>query len=243
MKKICIAITALAALIAAPAFAADMAVKAPPPPPAAPVWSWAGLYIGADIGWSQINDSQALSSPAFALTVPNRASGVLGGGHAGYNFQTGPFVYGLEADIDGSSIKGTYQIGAPFLLGTFGTDQLQWQGSVRGRLGVAADRALFYGTGGWAFGHFTDGYNSAVNNPVFVQSVSSDRNGWTVGAGIEYALTNNFIGRVEYRYTDWGTHTNNLNVFLAPPGLSLDRVTENQVTVGISYKFGGPTAK
>ena len=63
-----------------------------------------------------------------------------------------------------------------------------------------------------------------------------------VGAGIEYAFTSNIIGPVEYRYTHWGTYTNNLNIFLAPPETSLDRVTENQVTVGISYKLGGPTA-
>jgi len=71
-----------------------------------------------------------------------------------------------------------------------------------------------------------------------VQTVSSIRNGWTAGAGIEYAFANHFSARVEYRYIGWNSYTNNLNVFLAPPGTSVDKVTENEVRFGFSYKFG-----
>lgn len=233
MKRLFFAGVTAAVFCAAPALAADMAVKAPPAPPA-PAWSWTGFYVGADIGGAWINDNQFLSSPTFALAVPDKSSGVIGGGHAGYNWQTGQFVLGVEADFDGSSVKNTYVIGPPFV-NTTGTTQLNWQGSIRGRLGVAFDRALLYATGGWAYGRFTDGYSTA--GTAFVQSVSSNRSGGTVGAGIEYAFTNKVSGRVEYRYTGWRTSTNNLNVFLAPPGTSVDNAKENQVAVGVSYKL------
>jgi outer membrane immunogenic protein len=233
--------TTLAALIGGSAFAADLppapAYKAPVYKAPAPLWSWSGFYVGGHVGWADIDDSQALSSSTFALTVPNRSSGLIGGGHAGYNWQINQWVLGVETDFDGTSINSTYTIGPPFVA-TTGTERLDWQGSLRGRAGVAFDKALFYATGGWAYGHFTDGYDTSGTN--FIQSVSSIRNGWTAGVGAEYAMMHNLTARVEYRYTDWGTHTNNLNVFLAPPGISNDRVTENQVTFGVSYKFGGP---
>ena len=222
------------------ASAADMAPRPytkAPPPVVAQVYNWTGFYIGAQVGWAEIRDNQFLSSPTFALPVASRADGVVGGGHAGYNWQASQFVFGVEGDIEGSSLRNTYVIGAPFFA-TTGTNNLNWQGSLRLRAGIAVDRVLFYGTAGWAFGSFNDGYNTA--GTPFVQSVSSTRNGWTAGGGIEYALGSNWTTRVEYRYTDWGSYTNTLNVFLAPPGTSVDRVTEQAVRVGVSYKFGGP---
>jgi outer membrane immunogenic protein len=226
----------------ASAFAADLPTKAPvyTKAPAIAVYNWTGFYIGVQGGWSQIRDSQVLSSPVFVLPVASRASGGVGGAHAGYNYQVNQFVVGVEGDIEGSSVRNTYLIGPPFVVGTFGTNNLNWEGSVRARAGIAVDRVLFYGTAGWAFGGFNDGYNAAVLAPAFVQNVSSTRNGWTAGAGVEYALPSNWTVRAEYRYTDWGTYTNNLNVFLAPPGTSVDKVTQQTVRVGVSYKFGGP---
>ena len=125
-------------------------------------------------------------------------------------------------------------------MNTFGNVKLDWQGSIRGRLGFAAfDRGLIYATGGVAFGSFKNHYNSGL---PFIESVSNTRVGWTLGAGFEYAVTNNLIARAEYRYTDYGRHTNNLNVWLSPPGTSRINVTQNQVTVGLSYLFGGSSA-
>lgn len=215
------------------AMAADLPVKAPA---IAPIqsYNWTGFYIGAQVGWSHIRDTQDLSSPTFALSVSDTANGIVGGVHAGYNLQMNQFVYGLEADFEGNSTDHSFAIGFPFVA-TTGTERLQWQGSLRGRLGLAWDRVFLYGTGGWAFGGFEDSYNTT--GTVFAESVSSTRSGWTAGGGIEYAWLNNFTMRAEYRFTDWGSHTNALNVFLSPPGISVDHVRQSVVRVGVSYKF------
>jgi outer membrane immunogenic protein len=197
--------------------------------------NWSGLYAGVQGGWSQIDDKQALSSPIFALSVDHSANGGVFGGHVGYNIQSGKIVYGAEVDFEGNSIDKSFVIGSPFV-DTTGAMKLDWQASVRGRLGYAMDRALVYATGGVAFGHFVDKYDTA--GPLFHQSVGSDRTGWTVGGGVEYAITPKWSASVEYRYTDWGTNTNNLNVFLSPPGISKDEVTENTVRLGVSYHVG-----
>jgi outer membrane immunogenic protein len=238
MKKFVVAAAAVAAFgFVGAASAADMAVKAPiyKAPPVA-LYNWTGFYVGVQVGWSHIRDTQDLSSPSFALSVSDTASGVVGGVHAGYNFQVNQFVYGIEGDFEGNSTDHTFLVGFPFSADTSATQKLRWQGSLRGRLGVAFDRVLFYGTGGWAFGGFEDSY--VTPSTIFAESVSSTRNGWTAGGGVEYAFWSNLTARAEFRYTDWGSHTNALNVFLSPPGTSVDHVRQSVVRVGLSYKFG-----
>ena len=237
MKKFATLAAAIAAMgLAGAASAADMPVKAPiVKAPVVLPYNWTGWYVGVQAGWSHVNDSQDMSSPTFAWSVSDAADGFVGGIHAGYNFQANQFVYGVEADFEGNTTDHTFLVGGPFTATTTATEKLQWQGSLRARLGVAFDRVLVYGTGGWAFGQFQDSYNTP--GTIFTESVTSTRNGWTAGAGIEYAWTGNFTARAEYRYTDWGSHTNNLNVFLAPPGTSIDHVTQSAVRVGLTYKF------
>jgi outer membrane immunogenic protein len=245
MKKIALAAAAASMMLAGAASAADMAVKARPAPIPAPVFSWTGCYIGAQVGWAELRDRQDLSSPTFALPVDSTASGVKGGGHAGCNYQVSRFVFGLEGDIEDSDINNRYVIGFPFT-NTTGTVKTDWQGSIRGRVGLAFDRVLLYATGGWAWARVTDTYCTlvggvcAIGGPGFFDSISSTRNGGTVGVGLEYAFFNNFSARVEYRYTRFQDNTNTLPNFLAPPGRSVDYLEENAVRVGLSYRFGGP---
>jgi outer membrane immunogenic protein len=220
------------------ASAADLPSKAPayalPPPP--PPFSWTGFYVGAQAGWSRIHDSQDMSSPSFALSESNSADGAVGGVNAGYNFQMNQFVFGVEGDFEGNSTHHSFFVGPPFSPTTTATEQLRWQGSLRARLGVAFDRVLFYGTGGWAFGNFRDTY---FTPPGFgPETVTGTRDGWTAGGGVEYALNNYVTARVEFRYTDWGSHTNTLVTWLVPPGQSIDHVTQNVVRVGVDFKFG-----
>lgn len=207
-----------AGLLSSTAMAADLPSRRVAPAPVvvapAPIFTWSGLYIGAQLGYA--SDKISFNNVWWGAGWGNPSltrDGIVGGAHIGYLFQFGsPFVLGVEADLEGSSIRGS-----------------GIRGSVRGRAGVAFDRALIYATGGLAWGNFR------YTTVVWPWSVdySKTHTGWTVGGGVEYALTNNWSARVEYRYTDWGKVNN---------GWIDARRTEHAVRAGVSYRFnwGGP---
>ena len=168
------------ALLSTAAFAADLpSRRAPPvfaPPPPIPVFTWTGVYVGGQVGYNFGRDNAFASS---TITGGGLASGgasnrgVIGGAHVGYNFSTQSLpvfgslfgstlgtggVVGIEGDVDGSSARANYALGG---LATSSRDNVQ--GSVRGRLGVAVDRALFYATGGVAFGGLQNTYVNTLN--------------------------------------------------------------------------------
>src|SRR5581483_1871136 len=133
-------LVALAAAFSALAFgttanAADLPARMPvkAAPMVAPAFSWTGFYLGAQIGWSHIRDTQDLSSPSFAWSVSDTADGFLGGVHGGYNLQISQFVLGVEADFEGNTTNHTFLVGGPFSVDTAATEKLRWQGSLRGR--------------------------------------------------------------------------------------------------------------
>ena len=247
--KMAIALLATTA-ISATALAADLpSRRAPPvfvPPPAIPVFTWTGFYVGAQAGYEFGRSTAFASTPALGGVAANGANpnGFIGGGHVGYNFSTqsipvlgtlGPFggaggVIGIEGDVDGSDYHRTYLLG-----GISNGVREDIQGSVRGRLGIAVDRALFYATGGVAFGSLHNSYLNTFNG--FTDSYNNTRVGYTVGGGIEYAITNNFSLRAEYRYTDYGSFSNNLAVSTAGAVNVRHRETDNRVQGGFSYKF------
>ena len=170
-----------------------------------PAFSWTGPYIGGILGYGWGNAKVPGPDPD-----PN---GIVGGVYGGYNFQASPnFVLGVEGDIAASGMNdknGGVRIKNP------------WNGTIRGRAGVAFDRFLVYGTGGFAFGE--------VEAKTGGKTVSDTRTGWTLGAGLEAAVTNNVVTRVEYRYTDLGSHN------FSNAG-KVD-FTSNQVLVGVGLKF------
>ena len=183
------------------------------------------------------------------------ANGVIGGAHVGYNFQINQWVLGLEGDVDGSSLSTDCRHRAlQQLLSGFRPDQRPLQPRRSGfdpaaGLVTPSTASSFMPTGGIAFGGFntsvSTGYSNALFYPAFfgTDSFSNTRVGWTVGGGLEYAITNNWSVRAEYRYTDFGS----TNEVLAHsyPGFNGDivgavlhaRLTENRVQVGFSYKF------
>jgi outer membrane immunogenic protein len=198
----------------------------PPPPPA---FTWTGVYIGGQVGYQWGNTSPTAFGPGGAVAgLPGTGeSGIVGGAHVGYNLQVSQFVFGLEGDVDGSSYNGGNGTG----LVAYSTRE-PIEASIRGRIGYAWDRVLFYGTGGAAFGDFHDLYTG----PGGTDSIWTTRVGWTAGGGVEYAITNNWSVRAEYRYSDFGRITEPLAVSL--PGTSVSRrETDNRVQVGFSYKF------
>ncbi len=255
--------TATIAALATSAFAADLPSRRSPPayaPPPIPAFTWTGLYGGLDAGYAFGNDNVFATVPGTAATANysvGRPDGVVGGGHIGYNFSTqsvpfigqfaGAFsgvpviggfggtggVIGIEGDVRGLSYRSSSLIaGIP---GTLETHRNDLQGSIRGRLGIAVDRALFFATGGAAFATFRNGYNDGVGD---VATLTNTRVGYTVGGGIEYAFTNTLSLRAEYRFEDFGRYTQTFAAAAgAVPVNFTHRDTENQVTAGFSYKF------
>lgn len=211
---------------AAPAIAAD--INAPPPPPAyapPPLFTWTGLYLGGQIGYAWGTDTVTVIPFGFATDfTPN---GVVGGGHIGYNLQLNQFVAGIEGDIEGTGISRTFSPG-----GVVYDTSVSAQGSIRARLGVAFDRVLLYATGGGEFA----GFDTTVT-AIGSDQTSQTRAGWTVGGGIEYAVTPNWSIRAEYRYADFGDFTQPTPFTFGLASAVNHHETENAVRAGFSYKF------
>ncbi|MEH2533990.1 outer membrane immunogenic protein [Bradyrhizobium sp. AZCC 1588] len=237
MKKIALAAAALA-IGTVSASAADLAARpyTKAPAPIAAVYNWTGFYIGAQAGyaWGDNSTREFITATGVptAFNQGFNTDGFVGGGHIGYNWQVGQFVFGLEGDLEGADINGGYR-----LANLNGTDfRLDAQASIRGRLGVAFNNSLLYVTGGAAWADMEHTYVFA--NTLF-ETHSTTRTGWTVGAGWEYGFTPNWSARLEYRYTDFGTFRN-ASVF-SFPGFSYEHdPVFHTVRGGISYRFGGP---
>ena len=219
MKKIILA--GALALIAAPALAADLprrsAAVAPAPAYAAPIFTWSGFYVGAQVGYGWGKDKATYGATAVS-TSPD---GILGGVHAGYNWQSGAFVYGVEADLEYANQKDKAVVGVNSYNSKIGTS-----GSLRLRAGYAFDRTLLYVTGGLAGADISHAnLTGAVKN-------SGAEYGWTLGAGLEHALTQNWSARAEYRYSDFGKSK-------WAAGVNKADTTDHTVRIGLSYRFGG----
>jgi outer membrane immunogenic protein len=248
IRKILMSTVAIVA-ISGTAFAADLPSRRAPPvyiPPPIPVFSWTGFYIGGQVGYA-FGKTTVTEDPFGPTFQVGRANGIIGGGHVGYNFSTqslpvfgsalGGFtgaggVIGIEGDVDGSDYRSSIALGA---LGE--TFRSQIGGSIRGRLGIAVDRALFYATGGAAFAEFQDTFTG----PTGYDSLSHTRVGYTVGGGVEYAITTQWSLRAEYRYSDYGTY-NSLASTAFPTGAvnNREKITMQRAQVGFSYKFDTP---
>jgi outer membrane immunogenic protein len=228
IRKFLLAATALV-VVTGSALAADLpSRKAPPvfaPPP--PIFTWTGVYIGGQVGYAWGQSSNRVIGTGFAQG--DSPEGVIGGAHVGYNYQIQQFVFGLEGDVDGSSYsKSVFDVGTGT---TFGT-RIPIEGSARGRIGYAWDRTLLYATGGAAFADLHHTYAGAFNPAAPFLSTSTGKVGWTVGGGVEYAVTNNWSVRAEYRYSDFGRTTDAVG-----SGVVSHKDTEHAVRVGFSYKF------
>jgi outer membrane immunogenic protein len=245
-SKLTVAGTAAVAVVAASlsAQAADLGVKRPvytPAPPPVPVFTWTGFYFGGNIGgkWAT-NSSEDVTIGPVAGPVPGfpngipastvsfsggNASSFMGGGQVGYNWQTGPWVWGLEGDIDAQNLKrdqvvdGLVVSGTNFVPGDFFTLKSKWEASFRGRIGYAWDRFMLYATGGVAWTHVKaeanfgaapcqlDGAPTIICPAAFAEE-SKTFTGGTVGGGFEWAPWQNWAGvtiGVEGRYTWYGT--------------------------------------
>jgi outer membrane immunogenic protein len=239
MKKSVFAAVSLGVLaLMSPALGADLPLYGKAPPLAAPVYDWSGFYVGGfgGGGYGNHNLNNALGPAGAApFTVNYSSKGGLAGGEAGYNWQSGSIVFGVEGDVFWSDIKGD----DAFALGANDASSLRWGGTVRARGGITVDRLMLFFTGGWAYGEI----RHTNTDPVLgVDQFSNQRSGLTAGGGIAYAVTNNLIGKIEYRYYDFGRYSRaGLPDFTANGQLpyTVDN-TYSVVTLGLDYKFGGP---
>lgn len=214
-KFLASALAAATLLAAAPAFAADLPQPYPtkaPPVAVAPAFSWTGFYLGANTGYSWGSGKGGISDLD--------PQGWLGGGQVGFNYQFGNnVVLGAEADLQGSNITDSAIDGVwdP-------RSKMDYFGTVRGRIGYAFDNVMPYFTGGLAWGH-----NEITNRDL---GISSDNThvGWTVGGGLEYALSNNWTVKAEYLYMDLGDE------YYSSIGEDAGLKTST-ARIGVNYKF------
>ena len=183
--------------------AADLSRRGYSRPYVAAAYSWIGPYLGGNIGyqWGEVSNN------------PPEPSGIAGGMQAGYNWQTGQFVFGGEADIQ---LSGADDVFAPWKFSN------PWFGTLRGRAGIAFDNVLFYATGGLAYG--------GLRGELAGLSESRAHLGWTIGAGMEMGLTPNWTAKIEYLYLDL------MDRGYSVTGLD-NGLQSNLVRLGVNYRF------
>lgn len=287
MQKLVVLLATLA--ISGSAYAADMAVKVPHSPVA--VVSWTGFYVGAEVGGalSRNADTWTANDPITAAVVNGtngtageqplaspynvHRDGAVGGVEFGYNWQLNPhWILGFETDFNGSGIHGSG--GSSSLLGSAlgvtvfnnisSTQDADWYGTVRGRLGwLATPNLLIFGTGGLAYGRTEQSANfvfaSNINAPIpggasgfttncatntvcYSGSSSATRVGWAAGAGVEWLFSQHWSAKIEYQFVDLGSET---LLVTAPafPGTQVSSFNAifrdhfNVARLGLNYKF------
>jgi outer membrane immunogenic protein len=258
-----VALVAAAAAFALPARAADLPAPGYYPPPAAyrpAIYDWGGIYLGGHVGAGMLSDTvtetttTTIGVPMFLPAGSNtdlHPWGVVGGAQAGMNFQWAPWVLGAEATVSASGISGSQWIPATSaaLAGNNerSTDNPQWLVTAAARAGYAFNTLLFYVKGGGAWTHVQ--YTQDVLGPsgvVATNSLVTNRTGFVIGGGIEYAMTENLSAKFEYDFYDFGTA--NYNFTLVGPitgGAAIETLAlpvsiqsnVHVLTVGLNYRF------
>lgn len=267
----------IASFGATSALAADLPARTYTKAPAYvdPVYDWSGFYIGANIGysWGRSSDTSSLSNGVgtvlFTSAGSSNLNGVVGGEQVGYNRQMQNWVWGLEADIQGTDEHGSRGFTCPtgvctpptVTLGIRGliipgdavpvslNQKIAWFGTARGRAGVlVSPKVLLYATGGLAYGEVSS--SETIGGPTGLSN-SDTRVGYTVGAGIEGAIGGNWTAKLEYLYVDLGRTSGSFATTIPAFGGGISasgtltssyssRITDNVLRVGVNYKFAGP---
>jgi outer membrane immunogenic protein len=240
IKHFCLSVLALLAFAGAAAASDLPTQKGPPPAPPYFPFSWSGFYIGGNIGgaweWARVTDVNAYAAAASPGTVTKlNSSGVFGGAQAGYSWQFGSFVAGLEGDIGGMSVGRSVRLTDTRSGTRVGVNDAGY-GDITARFGFAMDRALFYAKGGWAAADDIPSF-STVSGSFSRRTSPGLSSGGVIGAGVEYALTANWSLKAEYLYFDLPNA--NYTVFNAggAPYRFKESEAVNTVKVGLNYRF------
>jgi outer membrane immunogenic protein len=247
------------------AHAADIAVPGPAYyptylPPA--IYNWTGVYFGGHVGGGILTDS--VTQNGTASTGPGaggpfnlegsgnlRPSGVLGGAQLGANYEFAPWVAGAEVSWTDSSISGSTlipcSITCAFLSTPTNVQVVQeratshalWFATATGRFGYAANDLLFYGKAGGAWMHvsYTQDYLTGGGVTAGSQVISADRAGFTAGVGVEYGMTENLSGKIEFDFYDFGTQ--NYNFVLTPVSIQSNMYA---LILGLNWRFNWTAA-
>jgi outer membrane immunogenic protein len=232
------------------AVAADLPVKAPPAP-YVPVPTWNGFYGGYNVGYGWSHSSVTASGASLGSQNFN-ADGVVGGGQIGYNWQTGSWLFGIEADIQGTGQNRDNNFnlnvgGIPFAVAS--SSGIDYFGTVRGRLGYAFGStpwlgwlgngpSLIYVTGGWAYGQASSDFAITSGGTTVVGSTSKTRtDGWTVGGGFENKFAPNWSWGVEYLYLNFGGESTTLATAGGPLVLNGNDFQDHIVRFKLNYYF------
>jgi outer membrane immunogenic protein len=235
----------VAASFAAPALAADLPVPPSRRTPAVPSeFSWAGSHVGVNLGDTRGAVGLQASSAGAASPLSASSDGALiGGFQSGYNWQFEHLVFGLEGDTQFTRQQPSVTVGAPFgslQAGDTFKVKTEVTSSSRAKVGWASDRFLVYGTGGLATAliDVSASYGArGSGSPAFeVDQNNKFRFGYTVGAGVEYAVSDRASLGLEYRYTDLGHHDYDLGALATVGDLHL---TSSTVTARFNIKFDG----
>jgi outer membrane immunogenic protein len=252
VKRLFNAAIVVGALVAAlPGKASDLSV-ARTSAMASSVFNWSGPYLGGNLGGARVQSGITLSDPLGDFehgTVS--ASGVAGGGQAGYNWVTSNWLFGFEADVVGSGLSATTTTtSAPI----FGPEVVNWKervdafGTARGRVGLAWNNWLFYGTGGYAWSAVkftrTQLVEGVLTPPagVALETNFPIRSGWAAGGGVEWGIMRSWAARVEYLHIDLGNQSANLATTNTAGNNVLQftnrgRLTIDTVRGGVDYLF------
>jgi outer membrane immunogenic protein len=250
--------------------ASDLGRAPPSPtPPSPPAFTWTGFTIGGDVGmgWSRDRGQQTCVDPNGTIdgdgcqNIPLGArtgSGGFAGAQIGYNHQFDRIVIGVETDFQWANIRGSTRLDGPFPSSGGGegiaaavwssAETLEWFGTVRPRIGyVVFDRALVYATGGLAYGRLSASSNYSTPDPgqptSRPASLSATRTGWTLGGGVELAISSHVSVKLEGLYMDLG-RANTLGpevpLTYSPAGYAYGKAFEFRDTIvrgGVNYRF------
>jgi outer membrane immunogenic protein len=199
-------------------------------------WSWTGFYIGGHLGYAR-SDVDWADVSLTGERVRNDDRGFVGGGQIGYNWQIGNLVIGAEGTLSRTNLEDDYRSVVNPAQVTYSTD-INWIGTVAGRLGFATDRALIYAKAGWATANVElSGRQSAIPDSF---SIDDRRHGWVVGAGFEYMFARNLSFGLEYNFIDLGNASYAGLTRAGLPYVITDADVEiHTVTARLNFRFGG----
>ena len=248
MKKFLVCAAVFVALGVTSAAAADLPVKAPVyKAPVAVAPSWTGCYLGGNVGYGWAPTKWNDNGIEFAS---HTTDGVIGGGQIGCDYQSGPWVFGIQGMFDAAGMKGS---SANLFLdpagGVIDSTKISWFATLTGRVGYTVEpMTLLYVKGGvaWVHSKFTECCQPTVTitdtlSPLEDGVADVTRTGWTIGAGLEHMFTPNWSAFLEYDYIGLGSEAVTFSPINGSPGPFIYHIDQNvhMILLGLNYRFGG----